>query len=92
MKLRIHYTTQLKAELRIDSEEIDVPDGSRFSDVLRLLTERHAEVFRRLVVGDDGQLLPSILPCVDDEQISPDDDQVLEAGGSVTFLSVISGC
>ena len=91
MKLRIHYTTQLKAELGIDTEEIEVPEGSRFSNVLGMLTQRYPDAFGRLVVAVDGRLMPSILPCIDDEQISPDDDPVLEAGSSVTLLSAISG-
>ena len=91
MKLRIHYTTQLKAELGTDSEEIEAPDGSRFADVLRILAKKHMATFRLLVIDANGQLLPSILLCVDDEQISPDDNPVLSSGDSVTFLSAISG-
>ena len=84
MKLKIHYTTQLKADLGMDSEEVEVPDGSRFSDIVAELSKRHAAAFRRLVVDENGDLLPSILPCVDDEQISPDDNPMMTDGGSVT--------
>ena len=91
MKLTIHYTTQLKAELGIDSEELVLPDGSRFADVVSALAERHVLAFQRLVIDDRGRLLPSILPCVGDEQILSGENPDLSDGDDVTFLSAISG-
>jgi hypothetical protein len=75
----------------MESEQIEVPVGTRFSELLGLLAGRHEAVFHRLVVDNNGRLLPSILPCVDDEQISLEDNPVLTSGSSVTFLSAISG-
>ena len=91
MEILVQYTTQLKAELRIDSEQIDVPDGSRFSDVLECLAGKYPTTFQQLVIGDDGRLLPSILPCVDDEQISPDDDPILKADIAVLDVQCLQG-
>ena len=91
MKLTVHYTTQLKAELGMEAEVIEMPDGSCFSDILKSLLAKHEAAFKKLVVDDQGRLLPSILPCVDDQQVAADEDPELRPGGSVTFLSAISG-
>ncbi len=91
MKLQIHYTTQVKAALGIDHEEIELPDGARLNDIISILTEKYPEPFGRFVVDPMGKLLPSILPCVDDAQVLPSDNPQLTDGASVTFLSAISG-
>ncbi len=91
MKIHVHYTTQLKAELGIEGEDVEVSGRCQFADLLRCLIEKHPAEFRRLVVDETGKLLPSILLCVDDQQVSPRDETTLDDGASVTFLSAISG-
>ncbi len=91
MKIHVHYTTQLKAELGIEAEEIEIAGPCQFADLLQRLIDRHPVEFQRLVVDESGKLLPSILLCIDDQQVSPRLETTLDDGASVTFLSAISG-
>lgn len=91
MKVHVHYTTQLKAELGIAAEEIEIEGPCQCADLLKRLIDRHPAEFQRLVVDESGQLLPSILLCVNDQQVSPRLETTLDDGASVTFLSAISG-
>lgn len=91
IKIHVHYTTQLKAELGIEGEEVEMAAPCRFADLLQCLTDKHPVEFPRLVVDERGKLMPSILLCVDDQQISPCPETTLEDGASVMFLSAISG-
>ncbi len=91
MHVHVQYTTQIKAALGIAEETIEVPAASGIAELLRILGQRHAEPFRQSVVMADGQLLPSILLCVDDRQVDPDDPTPLSDGSTITFLSAISG-
>jgi molybdopterin converting factor small subunit len=91
IKIHVHYTTQLKAELGIEGEELEIAPPCQFTDLLQRLIVRHPAEFQRLVVDESGKLLPSILLCVDDQQISPCPETTLEDGASVMFLSAISG-
>ena len=90
MEITVHYTTQLKAAVGVGSEQFDVADDCRLSDLVTALSERHPEPFSQLVVDDSGQLLPSILVAVGDNQVAHGDDPQL-TGDAVTFLSAISG-
>ena len=91
MLVKIQYTTQLKAAIGFSEEEIQMPDGSTISDVIELLAHKHAEAFRQLVLDTSGQIYPSILLCVNDEQVDAGDSQPIADGSVVTFLSAISG-
>ena len=91
MKINVHYTTQLKAELGIEREEIDIAGPCQFADLLQRLIDQHPAEFQRLVVDESGKLLPSILLCVDEQHVSPSPEMTLDDGASVTFLSAISG-
>ena len=44
-----------------------------------------------LVLLADGRLLPSIIVCIDDRQLSADQDIPLRDGNQVMLLSAISG-
>ena len=91
MRVHVHYTTQIKAALGFAEETVEIPAQAGIRDLLRILGERHAEPFRQLVLTVEGNLLPSILLCVGDRQVDPDDPDPLPDGSTVTFLSAISG-
>ena len=66
-------------------------NGGTLQDLLQTLTVRHDQAFRQLVLDSSGKLLPSILLCIDDQQIDVTDRRILNDGTVVTFLSAISG-
>ncbi len=91
MLITVQYTTQLKAEIGLAEEHIEVPEKATVNDVLSVIGEQHSDAFRRLVVDSDGNLLPSILLCVNDEQIDAADETILSDSSVITLLSAISG-
>jgi molybdopterin converting factor small subunit len=91
MKVRVNYTTQLKAALGRGTEEVDLPDSSTLPQLLQRLTEIHGTAFRDLALDGQGRPLPSILLCIGDEQVDGDSASQLKDGDEVTILSAISG-
>ena len=91
MKLTTHYTTQLKASLGVSSEPIEFDAPFNLSQLLALLNERYGDDFRQFALDSDGKLLPSIIVCINDQQVDANDDPELQADCQVTFLSAISG-
>jgi hypothetical protein len=65
--------------------------SANLSELLRSLAVRHPGPFGQLVLTPEGELLPSILLCVNDQQVDPASDDPLPDGATVTFLSAISG-
>lgn len=91
MKITVAYTTQLKAALGVASEDIEVEADATVGDVVKQLAALHSDEFSQFVLNGEGQLLPSIILCVGEEQIAPGDATPLRDGDTVTFLSAISG-
>lgn len=91
MKVTVVYTTQIKAALDMAEESVEVADGATAVDLLRQLADQHGETFANLVFTADGPLLPSMLLCVGDEQLTDPEEQSLSDGDVVTLLSAISG-
>ncbi len=91
MTITVVYTTQLKAALGVSQEQIELGTPCNLATLLDALRQRHASVFSELVSDAKGRLLPSMIICVDDEQIDASSETVIQAGSTVTFLSAISG-
>ncbi len=91
MVVTVQYTTQLKAALGIDQELIELDDDATFASLLKQLEKQHGSSFADLVLLADGRLLPSIIVCIDDRQLSADQDIPLRDGNQVMLLSAISG-
>ncbi len=69
MQITVIYTTQLKSELGLGQETIDVPAPCSVSQLVEQLAAKHHLAFSRLAVDSDGKLLPSIMLCLNDKQI-----------------------
>ena len=91
MKIRIHYTTQLKMALGIDAEEIEIPAESLLHDLLQKLRELHPEEMEQYVLNAQGQLQSGVLICLGDKHAGRDLSVSLQEGEEVTLLSVVSG-
>ena len=91
MIIRIHYTTQLRMALGIDSEKVDVPRDSTLLALLRQLRQQHPEALEQYVLNARNELQPSVLLCVGDRHVGSDLSVPLQEGEEVTILSVISG-
>jgi molybdopterin converting factor small subunit len=91
MKITVVYTTQLKDELGMAIESLDVAPSCSIVELVSQLALRHPDVFRKLVVDASDRLLPSIFLCVGDQQVAFDESVELSDGDTLTFLSAISG-
>ena len=90
MKVRVVYTTQVKAALGISSEEPEVSAGCTVAKLMEELASCHPKVFTEFVL-DGAQLRPSILRFVGDRQTSLEDSTRLVEGDEVTIFAAISG-
>ena len=91
VNVTVHYTAQLKASLGIACEELTLDDSATTTDLLAALVSRHGESFRTRALTDDGSLIPSILLCVNDEQLASTTGSRIPPDATVSFISAISG-
>ncbi len=91
MKVRVHYTTQLKTAVGRTTDEVELGDTATLGTLLEQLTRRHGGEFRDMILDGSGRLLPSVLVCIGDAQTEPDIRTRLNEGDDITLLSAISG-
>lgn len=91
MKVALHYETQLKRAVGTAAETIEVRDGAGVSEVVRAAAATHGESVAALLLDDQGNVRPSVLIFVGDEQIGADDTRELTDGSRLTLMSPISG-
>ncbi len=91
MNVTVTYTTQIKAALELASETVEVAEGTSALDLLRQLADKHGETIATLVFTSAGDLLPSMLLCVGDEQLTSPAEYSMQDGDTLTLLSAISG-
>ena len=88
MEVTVDFTTQLKAALGKSQQSVELNDAATVQDAIHALAAEHTDVFAQFVLSN-GQLQPSILLLVNDQQV--DATQQLHDGDVVTLLSAISG-
>lgn len=92
MKLRVQYMAQLRTVIGQTEEFIELPDGSRLSDVLIQLAARHS-VARSHLLTDTGQPRPSLLIIINEAAVSARDAATTELRSNdvLTLLPPIAG-
>ena len=88
MNVTVAFTTQLKAAIGMSEQAITLPESATVGDALKHLATQHPQPFNDMVLSD-GELLPSILISVNDQQV--DEKAALAEGDVLTLLSAISG-
>lgn len=91
MKVYVTYTAQLGVQLGVSDESVELPDTSSTSDLLATLRNRHGDTFARHVLDATGALLPSIVLCLDDQQVIRGSKVPIRPDARVSFISAISG-
>lgn len=91
MKITLQYETQIKRAVGTGAETIEAADGADAAEVLRTAAERHDESVRAMLLTDNGQLRPSLLMFVGDQQVSRQTSVPLTDGDTVTVMLPISG-
>ena len=73
------------------TEEIELGRPCTAVELVRLVAGRHGDGLRRLLLDDRGELQPTILMFVNDNQVSREKDITIQDGDEVSFLSPIAG-
>ena len=89
MEVKVAFTTQLKAAIGKSEESLSLSENASVRDAIETLSKSYPSEFARLVLNDNHELLPSILLCVNDQQV--DNGKTLSDGDTLTLLSAISG-
>lgn len=88
MKINVTFTTQVKAALGCDGDVVSVESNATVMDVVAAVAAKYPSEFSTWVLAD-GLLLPSILICLNDQQV--DSNTLVDDGDHVLLLSAISG-
>lgn len=91
MDIVVHFTAQLKQELGIATDRVTLREAASTTDLVEFLVKRYGKPFESLALDSDGQLLPSMLICINETQVSRDHPHTLCASDEVHFVSAISG-
>ena len=89
MEVKIAFTTQLKAAIGKNEQWLSLSDDASVRDAIEMVAKLHPVEFAQLVLDNSQELLPSILLCVNDQQV--EGGETLSDGDTVTLLSAISG-
>jgi molybdopterin synthase sulfur carrier subunit len=92
MKLRVHYTAQLRAAVGRSEEEVELPEGSSLADLLIRLAGNYREAQPHLATASGG-IRPSLLVVVNNAAVPLREApaRVLFAGDVVMLLPPIAG-
>jgi molybdopterin converting factor small subunit len=91
MKIRVDYVAQLKDAAGRADEVVELADGTNLQDLIRQVAARRGERLAGLLLDDGGELRPSALVFVGDDQIEWHDACPLHDGATVTLMSPLAG-
>jgi sulfur-carrier protein len=91
MQVRMRYLAQLKHAAGVGVEALDVDAPCAIADLLRRLSDKHGDAFRRMVFDTHGNVQPALLIFLGDEQVSTDSVQHFQDGSEVTVLAPMAG-
>ncbi len=91
MTVTLTYGAQIKQAAGTDSQTVDVDSNCSLQDLLRTVASERTEEFQQMLFGKQGDLHPSILLFVGDEQVRWNSVVELKENDVVSILSPISG-
>ena len=91
VKVKVEYSAQLKKAIGHDREEVEIAAGATAQDVLREIADREGGDVRRFLIREDGRLSPTVLLCVNDEQVLWSTPRTLAKGDLVSLTTPIAG-
>lgn len=91
MNVTVEYAAQVKRAAGVASELLAVSEQTTAQDLVRQVAAARGGAFADLIFSGDGQLHPSILLFVGDDQIAWSEPVSLRDRDVVTILSPVSG-
>ena len=91
MQIRVSYAMQFRQLTGVPSQSIELPATSTLRDALESVCREHGEQVRAALFDSADEIQPSLLVCLNDEQMLTASDQPLQPGDEVFIMSAISG-
>ncbi|MDB5353738.1 MAG: MoaD family protein [Phycisphaerales bacterium] len=91
MKITVKYHAQARQASGTSSEQVDLHPPVTIGRLLTLLSDRHGEPLRRLLLSADGAVCPALLLFVADRQVRADSTELLKEGDTLEILPPIAG-
>jgi molybdopterin converting factor small subunit len=89
MRVTVHYMAQIKRFAGCASEPVEIRAGSRLSDLLVHLAQRHGDAFRGMLLDESATPRRSLLFFVGEEHAEL--TRPLHEGDVVTLLAPMAG-
>ena len=91
MKVTIEYFGQLRQAAIAASEVMNVPDGATAQDAVRMAGSKYGGAFEQIVMGDRGEIRPSLMVVVNDQPITKARPYPLKDGDRIALIAAIAG-
>jgi molybdopterin converting factor small subunit len=91
MKVTMNYFGQLRNAAGAESEEVELDAGATVQDAVSSRIDAHGDVFRTVLLGEDGVLRPSVMVLVNDAPAAKTPPATLNDGDRVKLLAAIAG-
>ena len=91
MNVSVEYSAQLKRAIGRVREDLKVEAGTTAQDLLRQIAEREGGDVESFLIKSDGRLSPTVLLCVNDEQVLWSAPRELADGDVVSLATPIAG-
>jgi len=91
MTIKLRFTAQIKDAAGVGIDILELPKNENLQSILKRLTERYGENFRRILYDDKGIYNNSNLIVVNQVQVYYNENDILNDGDELTLLSPVSG-
>jgi len=91
MPVTIEYVAQLKRAAGNATESLEITENQSLSNVSRNLCEQDGESLANILLTPADEISPTLLLFLNDEQISLDENQLIQDGDTLTISTPISG-
>ncbi|MFQ5730598.1 MAG: MoaD/ThiS family protein [Planctomycetaceae bacterium] len=91
MQINVEYSAQVKRAAGVGRERVELAGPATLGDLAACVADLHGDELKAVLLDGDGNVHPSILVFVGDEQVRAGDGCALADGDVVAFLSPISG-
>lgn len=90
MKIRIHFTAQIRDIAGKPFEELQISSGSSLQDTVQILTETHPNL-KDILFDKDKKFRQSNLLIINGQQVFYNDNPTVLEKDEITLMSPISG-
>ena len=91
MKISASYFAQIRIAAGVETETIEVRDGSDISAAIKAAVEKHCDAFRQLVLAQNAGLNPNLIILLNGQPAPRGAGEVLKDGDSLSLFSPVAG-